>query len=69
MARVSFPTRQGRVSFTTTGKRKRARAKKVTPSKNPFAYYVKKNIGKFMAKGQSAPQAMKSCAAAYRRGR
>ena len=65
MARVSFRTASGTVSFQTTGKRKRQSAKRA----NAYAKYVKANIGKFLAKGQSATQAMKSVAKQYKGGK
>jgi hypothetical protein len=65
MARVSFRTKDGPVSFQTTGKRKRQRAKRA----NAYAKYVKANIGKFIRQGMSAPQAMKAVAKQYKRGK
>jgi len=63
MAKISFTTRSGEtVSFQTRGKRKARR-----PA-NAYARYVQKHIGAFLAKGQSAPQAMKSVAKKYRKG-
>lgn len=61
MARVSFKTKGKTVSFQSTGKRKRQRGRKP----NAYALYVKKHIGKFLAKGMSAPAAMRAVARQY----
>lgn len=61
MARVSFKAKGRTVSFQSTGKRKRARGRKP----NAYALYVKRNIGKFLAKGMSAPAAMRAVARQY----
>lgn len=65
MPKVSFRTKTGkRVSFTTSGKRKRGKRKP-----GPYAMYVKKHIGKYIRQGFSAPEAMKMVAKEYRGGR
>ena len=62
---VSFITRAGvEVSFTVTGKRKRARR----PA-NAYAKYVQRHIGPFLAQGKTAPEAMRAVAKKYKRRR
>lgn len=59
---ISFTTRTGlEVSFTVTGKRKRARR----PA-NAYAKYVQRHIKAFLAQGKTAPQAMRAVAKKYK---
>jgi hypothetical protein len=59
--RVSFTTADGRViSF-------RPKKREPTREPGPYALYVKANIGPFLAKGFSAPEAMVKVAKKYRK--